>query len=105
LQSDLFLAVVHTKTVYAVIISPMCTRFCAHHMSIACPFSVGYVIPKAAFDGLEVSVFASGPMGLAAAGSGLAEDDGFLWVIKIRRAHFLRRRNKAVSPMPWIYGM
>jgi hypothetical protein len=29
-----------------------------------------------------VSVLAAGPRGLAAVGSGLAEDGGFLWVIK-----------------------
>jgi hypothetical protein len=51
------------------------------------------------------SVLATGPVGLAAAGSGPAEDGGFLWVIKIRSTHFLRRESKAVSPMPYIYGM
>jgi hypothetical protein len=33
-----------------------------------------------------VCVLVTGPMGLAAAGSGPAEDGGFLWVIKIRSA-------------------
>jgi hypothetical protein len=46
-----------------------------------------------------VSAFATGPMGLAAAGSGPTEDGGFLWVIKIRSAHFLQRGSKAVGPM------
>jgi hypothetical protein len=32
--------------------------------------------------GLVVSMLATGPLGLAAAGSGTAEDGGFLWVIK-----------------------
>jgi hypothetical protein len=36
----------------------------------------------AALGGLVVSVLATGPLGLAAAGSSLAEDGGFLWVIK-----------------------
>jgi hypothetical protein len=45
------------------------------------------------------SVFATGPMGLAAAGSDPAEDAGFLWMIKIRSAHFLQRGSKAVGPM------
>jgi hypothetical protein len=39
------------------------------------------------------------PTGLAAAGSGAAEDNGFLWVIKIPSTHFLRRGSKAVGPM------
>jgi hypothetical protein len=46
-----------------------------------------------------VSARAAGPMGLAAAGSGPAEDSGFLWVIKIGSAHFLRRGSKAVGRM------
>jgi hypothetical protein len=46
-----------------------------------------------------VSVLAMGPMELAAAGSGLAEDSGFLWVIKIRSTHFLWRGSKAIGPM------
>jgi hypothetical protein len=49
--------------------------------------------------GLVVCVLATGPMELAAAGSGPAEDGGFLWVIKIRSAHFLRTGSKAVGPM------
>jgi hypothetical protein len=49
--------------------------------------------------GLMVSVLATGPMGLAAVGSGLDKDGGFLWVIKICTAHFLWRGSKAVSPM------
>jgi hypothetical protein len=40
-----------------------------------------------------------GPMGLAAAGSGPAEDSGFLWVIKIHNAHFLQRGSKAIGPV------
>jgi hypothetical protein len=35
-----------------------------------------------ALSGLVVSVLATGPMGLAAVGSGPPEDGGFLWVIK-----------------------
>jgi hypothetical protein len=53
----------------------------------------------AALGGLVVSVLDKGPMGLAAAGSVPAEDGGFLWVIKIRSAHFLRSGNKATGPM------
>jgi hypothetical protein len=53
--------------------------------------------------GPVVSVLATGPIGLAAAGSGPAEDGGFLWVIKIRSAHFLGRGSQAVGPMSWIY--
>jgi hypothetical protein len=50
-------------------------------------------------DEVWFSVLAMGPMGLAAAGSGLAEDDGFLRVIKIHSPHFLRRSSKPVGPM------
>jgi hypothetical protein len=39
------------------------------------------------------------PVGLAAAGSSLTVGGGFLWVIKNRSAHFLRRGSKAVGPM------
>jgi hypothetical protein len=46
-----------------------------------------------------VSLLATGPVGLAAAVSAPTEDGGFLWVIKIPSAHFLRRRRKAVGPM------
>jgi hypothetical protein len=53
----------------------------------------------AAFGGVVVSVFAMGPMGLAAVGSGLAEDGGFLWVIKVSSVHFLWMRSKAIGPM------
>jgi hypothetical protein len=60
---------------------------------------------EAALGGLAVSVLAIGPTGLARAGSGPAEDDGYLWVIKIRSTHFLRRGSKAVGPMSQIYGM
>jgi hypothetical protein len=42
-------------------------------------------------------------MGLAAAGSGPAEDGGFLWAIKVCSAHFLRRGSKAVGSMSYIY--
>jgi hypothetical protein len=59
------------------------------------PQNTWYVV---ALGGLVVSVLATGHMGLAAAGSGPAEDGGFLWVIKIRVAHFLRRGSKAVGP-------
>jgi hypothetical protein len=41
----------------------------------------------------------AGPMGLAAAVSGPAENGGFLWVVKIRSAHFRRRGSKAIAPM------
>jgi hypothetical protein len=54
---------------------------------------------KAVRGGLVVSLFATGPTELAAAGSGPAKDGGFLWAIKIRSAHFLRRGSKAVGPM------
>jgi hypothetical protein len=54
---------------------------------------------NAALSGLVVSVLATGPMGHAVAGSGQAEDVGFLWVIKIRSAHCVRTGNKAVGPM------
>jgi hypothetical protein len=37
-----------------------------------------------------VSVLSAGP---AVVGSSLAEDGGFLWVIKIRSTHFLQRGN------------
>jgi hypothetical protein len=40
-----------------------------------------------------------GHMGLAAVSSGLAKDGGFLWVIKIRSAHFVWRGGKAIGPM------
>jgi hypothetical protein len=46
-----------------------------------------------------VSVLATGPTGFSVAGSGPAEGGGFLWVIKIRSAHFLGRGSKAVGPM------
>jgi hypothetical protein len=54
---------------------------------------------KAALGGLVVSVLATGPMECAAMGFGPAENGGFLWVIKIHIAHFLRRGSKAVGPM------
>jgi hypothetical protein len=53
----------------------------------------------AALGGLVVSVLAMGPRGLAAAGSGLAEDGGFLWEVKIHSMHFLWRGSKAISPI------
>jgi hypothetical protein len=56
----------------------------------------------AALGGLLVGVLAMGP---TVAGSGLAEDGGVLWVIKIREARFLRRGRKAVGPMSQTYGM
>jgi hypothetical protein len=46
-----------------------------------------------------VSVLSTGPTGPSVPGSGPAEDGEFLWVIKIRSAHFLRRGSKAVGPM------
>jgi hypothetical protein len=48
---------------------------------------------------LEVSVLATGPTGHSVAGSSPTEDGGFLWVIKIRSTHFLRRGSKAVGPL------
>jgi hypothetical protein len=56
-------------------------------------------VKDAARGGIVVSVLATGPMGLAAAGSGPAEGGGFLRVIKIRSAHFLRRESQAVGSM------
>jgi hypothetical protein len=53
----------------------------------------------------RVTVLATGPTGPSAVGSGPAEDGGFLWVIKIRSAHFLRRGSKAVGPMTYTYGV
>jgi hypothetical protein len=50
----------------------------------------------AALSGLVVSVLATG---LSVVVSGPAEGSGFLWVIKVHSAHFLRRGSKAVSPM------
>jgi hypothetical protein len=58
-----------------------------------------YIALKAALIGLVVSALATGPMGLVAVGSGLAEDGGFLWVIKIHSVHFLQRGGKAVGPI------
>jgi hypothetical protein len=49
-----------------------------------------------------VSVVATGRM---IAGSGPAEDGGFLWVIKNLSVHSLRRGSKAVGPRSYIYGM
>jgi hypothetical protein len=46
-----------------------------------------------------VSAHATGPMGLAAATSGPAEDGGFLWAIKIRSAHFLPACKRSVESM------
>jgi hypothetical protein len=43
-----------------------------------------------------VSVLATGPTGYSVAGSSPTEDGGFLWVIKVRSTHFLRRGSKAV---------
>jgi hypothetical protein len=48
---------------------------------------------------LVVSVLATEPTGYSVAGSSPTEDGGFLRVIKIRSAHFLRRGSKAVGPM------
>jgi hypothetical protein len=53
----------------------------------------------AALGGLVISVLATGSIGVAAACSGPAKDSRFLWVIKIRSAHFLQRGSKAVGPM------
>jgi hypothetical protein len=52
----------------------------------------------AALGGLVVSALATGPMGPAAAGSGPAEDGGFLWVPKIPSAHFLGGEVKPSVP-------
>jgi hypothetical protein len=52
-----------------------------------------------ALGGLVVSVLATEPTGYSVAGSSPTEDGGFLRVIKIHRAHFLRRGSKAVGPM------
>jgi hypothetical protein len=49
-----------------------------------------------------VSVLATGPMGPSVAGSGPAEDGGFLRAMKIPSAHFLRRGSKAVGPMSYM---
>jgi hypothetical protein len=38
-------------------------------------------------------------MGPTFAGSGLAEDGSFLWLIKIHSTHFLQKGSKAVGPM------
>jgi hypothetical protein len=46
-----------------------------------------------------ISVLATGHTGHSVAGSNPTEGGGFLWVIKIRSAHFLRRGSKAVGPM------
>jgi hypothetical protein len=51
------------------------------------------------FAALVVSVLATGPTGLSVAGSGPAEDGGFLWVIKIRSTHFVWRGSKGVGPV------
>jgi hypothetical protein len=59
----------------------------------------------AALGGLAVSVLPTGPMELSAVGSGSAKDGVFLWVIKIRSAHFLRRGSKAVVPKSQNSGM
>jgi hypothetical protein len=62
-------------------------------------FNVMLILTEDALGGLVVSVLATGHVGLAAAGSGPAEDGGFLWVIKIRVAHFLQGGgSKAVGP-------
>jgi hypothetical protein len=52
-----------------------------------------------ALGGLAVSVFATAPTGHSVAGSNPTGGGGFLWVIKIRSAHFLPRGSKAVGPM------
>jgi hypothetical protein len=54
---------------------------------------------SAALGGIDVSVLATGPMGLAAAGSSPAKGSGFLWLIKICNTQFLRRGSKADGPM------
>jgi hypothetical protein len=48
---------------------------------------------------VKFSALATGHTGLAAAGSGPAEDGVPLWAIKIRSAHFFRRESKAVGPI------
>jgi hypothetical protein len=52
-----------------------------------------------ALGGLAVSVLATEPTGYSVAGSSPTEDGGFLRVIKIPSAHFLRMGSKAVGPM------
>jgi hypothetical protein len=65
-----------------------------------CRGLISATIPAfAALGGLEVSVLAIGPTGLAAAVPGPVEGGGFLWAIKIPSTHFLRRGSKAVGPM------
>jgi hypothetical protein len=54
----------------------------------------------AALGGSSVSALAVGLTEPTVACSGPAVDGGILRVIKIRRAHFLRRGSKAVVPMP-----
>jgi hypothetical protein len=49
-----------------------------------------------------VSVLATGPMGLAAAGSGPAEDDGFLWVIKIHPSEVVDLRHVKEPYTAWV---
>jgi hypothetical protein len=39
------------------------------------------------------------PLGSSVEGSSPAEDGGFLWMIKVRSAHFVQRGSKAVGPM------
>jgi hypothetical protein len=63
-------------------------NFEANRTFVIC--SIIRLTTETAFGGLVVSVLATGPR---------TEDGGFLWVIKIRRAHFLRRGSKAVGPM------
>jgi hypothetical protein len=62
-------------------------------------FLVSYSRVCAALDGLVVSVLATEPTGYSVAGSNSTEDGGYLWVIKIPSAHYLRRGSKAVGPM------
>jgi hypothetical protein len=50
----------------------------------------------ATLGGLVISVLAMGPI---VAGSSLAKDGGFLWVIKIRSMPFFWRGSKTVGPM------
>jgi hypothetical protein len=53
-------------------------------------------------DGLVVSMLSTRH---SVAGSGPAEDGGFLWVLKISSAHFPLRGSKGVGPMSYIYGI
>jgi hypothetical protein len=67
--------------------------------SIITGFIVCAIYQILGVSGLVVSVLVTGPTGYSVAGSNPTDDGGFLWVIKIPSAHFLRRGSKAVGPM------